>query len=179
MFIINIIIVCTIKELVSFHNWSTSIFIALWKMLSCLLYFIRLSHNIRTNTQSKSLSDCSYHRVQTKSTIHFINSRSLACQWVSNAITRELINLETDTNVGITGNRTIRSIMSTETVRATSPALSQEVLGLNPHGVDINLASVDGAKHCMKATEKLPEKDKIKVPISNSLSVKAYFEKCR
>ena len=43
----------------------------------------------------------------------------------------------------------------------------------------MNPESSDGTKHCIKETEELPEKEKVKVSIANGPSAKAHFEKCR
>ena len=58
----------------------------------------------------------------------------------------------------------------------TAPDLSQELFELNSHALDINPASSDGAKHYMKITEELLEKDKVKVTISNFPSIKVQFK---
>ena len=52
----------------------------------------------------------------------------------------------------------------------------QEVFGLNPHAADVNPASSDGTKCCMKETEELPTKEKLQVSIANCPSVKNHFE---
>ena len=45
----------------------------------------------------------------------------------------------------------------------TAPDPSQEVFRLNPYAADVNLASSYYAKYCMKTSEEMLERNKVKV----------------
>jgi len=50
---------------------------------------------------------------------------------------------------------------------------------LNPFTTNINLCSIEGSKLYLKATEEVPQKDKLYISISNGTKVSDMLEKCR
>ena len=81
--------------------------------------------------------------------------------------------------MGVTlDTETIENPTMTEGTTSTVPRLT-EIFNLNPHAGDINPSSTEGGKLYMKATEELPENQKIRVSLANGLKVRDALNKNR